>query len=146
MAVLIVLFGALLLYRTLGALGLSLFATWISCVRYGLATMFAFIFTSVSHFAPMKKDLIAMVPPVLPRPDVIVLLTGIMELAAAAGLLFEATRFWAAWGLILLLIAMFPANVSAARRGVGIRGRPATPLWIRTPMQALMILWTWWAR
>jgi hypothetical protein len=49
MAALIVLFGALLLYRTLGALGLSLFATWISCARYGLATMFAF--TSVSHFA-----------------------------------------------------------------------------------------------
>jgi uncharacterized membrane protein len=94
----------------------------------------------------MKKDLIAMVPPALPRPDVIVLVTGIMELAAAAGLLLEATRFWAAWGLILLLIAMFPANVSAVRRGVGIRGRRATPLRIRAPMQALLILWAWWVR
>jgi uncharacterized membrane protein len=46
-----------------------------------------FAFTAVSHFAPMKKDLIAMVPPALPRPDVIVLVTGIMELAGAAGLL-----------------------------------------------------------
>jgi hypothetical protein len=53
MAVLIVSFGALLLYRTLGPLGLSLFATWVSCARYGLATLFAF--TAVSHFAPMKK-------------------------------------------------------------------------------------------
>ena len=79
-----------------------------------------FAFSAVSHLAPMKKDLIAMVPPALPRPDV-VLVTGIMELAAAAGLLFEATRFWAAWGLMLLLMRYFRQTLSAARRGVGAR-------------------------
>ncbi len=90
--------------------------------------------------------LIVLVPPALPHPDLILRLTGIMELAGAIGLLCEATRFWAAWRLILLLMAMFPANVSSARRGVWIRGRPATPLWIRTPMQALLIPGVWCVR
>jgi uncharacterized membrane protein len=89
-----------------------------------------FVFTAVSHFAPMRKDLIAMVPPGLPRPDLLVYATGVLELAGAGGLLFDATRFWAACGLILLMAAMLPANVSAARRGIEIRGRPATPLWL----------------
>jgi uncharacterized membrane protein len=144
MLVLPVLFGSLLLYRILGAAGVPLFATWIASARFALATMFAF--TSVSHFAPMKKDLIAMVPPGLPRPDLLVLATGILELAGAAGLLFEPTRFWAACGLIELLAAMLPANVSAARRGIELRGRRVTPLAIRIPMQALFAAWAWYVR
>ena len=44
---------------------------------------------------------------------------------------FVAIAVWAAWGLMALLVAMFPANVSAARRGVKLRGRPVSPLWIR---------------
>ena len=144
MAVLIVLFGSLLVYRILGALGISLFASWVGCARFALATMFGF--TAISHFAPMKRDLIAMVPRGLPHPDLIVLVAGILELAGATGLLCKATRSWAAWGLIVLLVAMFPANVSAAKRGVTIRGRSATPLWIRAPMQILFVCWAWWVR
>jgi hypothetical protein len=41
---------------------------------------------------------------------------------------------------------MFPANVSAVRRGNTIRGRPVTPLWIRAPMQVLFLAWAWWVR
>jgi len=105
-----------------------------------------FVFTAASHFASMKRDLIAMVPLGLPRPDLLVFATGVLEVAGAAGLLFEATRFWAACGLILLVAAMLPANVSAARRGVGIRGRRATPLWLRVPMQALFMVWAWYVK
>lgn len=94
----------------------------------------------------MRKDLIAMVPPSFPRPDLLVFFTGILELAGAAGLLFQTTRYWAAMGLILLLAALFPANVSAARRGIKLRGRLATPLWIRAPMQILFALWAWYVR
>lgn len=144
MAVLIVLFGSLLVYRGLGSLGISIFATWQESARFALATMFAF--TTISHFAPMRKDLIAMVPPSFPRPDVLVFATGLLELTGAFGLLIAATRTWAAWGLIALLVAMFPANFSAARRGVKLRGRPPTPLWLRGPMQGLFILWAWWVK
>jgi uncharacterized membrane protein len=91
----------------------------------------------------MKKDLIAMVPPGLPRPDLLVSATGIAEVTGAIGLLFQRTSFWAALGLIALMLAMFPANVSAAQRGVTLRGRLATPLRLRAPMQVLFIAWAW---
>ncbi|MFZ0314155.1 MAG: DoxX family protein [Candidatus Korobacteraceae bacterium] len=144
MAVLIVLFGSLLLYRALGAMGIAALQTWQSCARFALATMF--LFTATAHFTSTRKDLIAMVPPAFPRPDLLVTITGILEAAGALGLLLAPTRPWAAWGLILLLLAMFPANVSAALRGVQLRGSAATPLWIRTPLQILFVAWAWWVR
>ena len=144
MLALAVLFGSLVLYRAVGAAGVPLFSSWTVSARFALATMF--VFSAASHFAPMKKDLIAMVPPSLPRPDLLVSATGVLELAGAAGLLFEATRFWAACGLILLMAAMLPANVSAARRGMEIRGRRVTPLWLRVPMQASFVVWAWYVR
>jgi uncharacterized membrane protein len=141
MTTVFILIGSLLFYRSLGAAGVQMFETWTDCARAALATMF--LFTAISHFAPMRKDLIAMVPPSLPRPDVLVFVTGVAELAGAAGLLYPPTRFWAACGLIVLLLAMFPANVSAARRSVQLRGRTVTPLWLRMPMQILFIAWAW---
>jgi uncharacterized membrane protein len=144
MKVLLVLFGSLLFYRALGVAGVSVFATWMLSARLALAMMF--VFTAIAHFAPMRRDLIAMVPPGLPRPDLLVFFTGVLELAGAAGLVFEATRPWAAWGLILLMAALFPANVSAARRDIELRGRRATPLSIRAPMQILFVAWAWCVR
>lgn len=144
MATLIVLFGSLLLYRALGLLGVPQFDTWVESGRFALSTMF--LFTAISHFVPMRKDLIAMVPPELPRPDLLVFVTGMLEIAGAIGLLIDRTREWAAWGLIALLVAMLPANVSASRRGVKLRSRPVTGLWLRVPMQVLFIAWAWWVR
>jgi uncharacterized membrane protein len=139
--VLVVLFGSLLFYRVLGFAGIGLFATWEQSARVALATMF--LFTAASHFAPMRRELIAMVPPGLPRPDLLVFITGLAEIAGAVGLLIPLLRFWAACGLILLLIVMLPANVSAATRGTMLRGRRATSLWLRVPMQILFIAWAW---
>jgi uncharacterized membrane protein len=141
MAVLFVLFGSCLLVRLLGFAVVPALDSWVVSARVALATMF--LFTATAHFTPMKKDLIAMVPPTLPRPDVLVFLTGLAELAGAVGLLIPATTRWAAAGLIVLLAAMLPANISAARRGVLLRGRPATALWLRVPMQLLFIAWAW---
>jgi len=142
MSVLLILFGSLAIYRTLGVFGLPQFLDWTTCARHALATMF--VFTGLSHFTPMRKDFVAMVPPGLPNPEFLVTLTGLLELAAAAGLLFDATRTLAAYSLIALLIAMFPANWRAARQGLTLRGRPATHLWIRVPMQLIFIVWAWW--
>lgn len=144
MATLIVLIGSLLIYRLLGAAGVGLAATWLSSARAALATMF--LFTAVSHFAPMRRDLIAMVPRRLPRPDLLVFVTGVAELAGAVGLMYPPTRFWAACGLMILMALMFPANISASRRGTEIRGRRATALWLRAPMQVLFIAWAWMVR
>jgi uncharacterized membrane protein len=141
MLVLIVLFGSLLVFRASGLGGVTMLATWLASARAALAVMF--LFTSISHFTPMKKDLIAMVPASLPRPDVLVFITGIAEALGALGLLVPTTRFWAVCGLIVLLLAMLPANISAARRGVLLKGRVATPLSLRIPMQLLFIGWAW---
>jgi len=141
MVVLIVLFTSLFVLRVVGFAGVTTLDTWLASARGAIATMF--LFTGASHFTPMKKDLMAMVPRLLPRPDLLVFLTGIAELAGAVGLLFPMTRLWAAYVLILLMVAMLPANISASRRGVLLGGRPATSLWLRVPMQVLFIAWTW---
>jgi len=144
MTTLIVLFGSVAAFRAVGFAGVDFFGTWVSSARAALATMF--VFTAISHFTPMRKDLIAMVPPSLPRPDLLVFLTGLAELAGAGALLVPSLRFWAASALMVLLVLMLPANVSAARRGVLLRGRRATPLWIRVPMQVLFAAWAWMVR
>lgn len=90
---------------------------WMSALCVGLALMF--LLTGFAHFHPkMRGYMIGMVPPGLPRPDLLVTVTGVLELAGAVGVLIPATTRWAAACLALLLVAMFPANVSAARRGV----------------------------
>ncbi|MEX5234839.1 DoxX family protein [Kocuria arenosa] len=106
-------------------------------LRGGLAVMF--LVTGVSHFAGLRDDLVAMVPPVLPHPELLVTVTGVLELAGAIGLLVPRTAAWAAGGLALLMVAMFPANVYAATAGVTLAGEPATALLPRAAMQLLYI-------
>jgi uncharacterized membrane protein len=67
------------------------------------------------------------------------------ELAGAIGLVIPETRRAAGIALILFFIAVLPANIHAARAGVTLRGRPATPLWLRVPMQILFIFLAWWS-
>ena len=144
MQVLFVLLASCLVFRAIGLAGFETFATWVGSARWALAVMF--LFTAISHFGSMRKDLIAMVPPALPRPDWLVSFTGVAEAVGAIALLVPGTRYWAACGLIAMLLALLPANISAARRGVLLRGRVATPLSIRVPMQALFIVWAWTVR
>ena len=86
-----------------------------------------------------------MVPSVFPRPDLLVTATGVLEVLGAIGLLVPATKSLAGIGLILLLVAMFPANVAAAREQVPLRGKPPTPLPLRLFLQLVFIGMTWWA-
>jgi uncharacterized membrane protein len=85
-----------------------------------------------------------MVPRVFPRPRFMVYLTGVLEILGAVGLLVPVSRSFAGLGLVVLLVAMFPANVKAARKGIALRGKLPTPLWIRGPMQLLFIGMTLW--
>ena len=106
-------------------------------LRGGLATLF--LFTGVSHFVGLREDLIAMVPPGLPNPALLVTVTGVLELVGAAGLLHRRTAAWAAAGLAVLLVVMFPANIYAAMSGLTLGGEPATALVPRAAMQALYL-------
>jgi uncharacterized membrane protein len=75
-----------------------------------------FVLTGVAHFAPpLRAALIAIVPPQLPAPGLLVTVTGVLEFLGAVGLLVPSTRVAAALCLLLLMLAMFPANIYAAR-------------------------------
>ena len=138
MAPLITLIAGTALARLLGLLGLDPLDGWVPALRVGLALMF--VLTGLAHFAPRRRaGLIAMVPPRLPRPDLLVTVTGALELAGAAGLLLPATYRLAAACLALLMLAMFPANVYAARHHIDLAGKPATPLPLRTVLQVVFV-------
>ncbi|NEM08325.1 DoxX family protein [Geodermatophilus normandii] len=115
----------------------SLHGHWTTPLRGGLAAMFAV--TGTTHFVVLRDDLIAMVPPALPAPGLLVTLTGILELAGAIGLLWRPTARWSAVGLTGLLVAVFPANVYAALSGSGLNGEAPTPLGVRTVIQIMFI-------
>lgn len=85
-----------------------------------------------------------MVPKALPKPGLLVSVTGILEALGAVGLLIPATRGAAGLCLVLLLVSLLPANISAAGRGVSMRDRAPTPLRLRIPMQILFVGLTWW--
>ena len=137
MAPLITLLAVTLLLRTAGAAGIRPLRSWHTSLRGGLAAMFTL--TGTAHFNGMRADLVAMVPPSLPYPELLVTVTGVLELLGAAGLLYRRTAPWAAGGLTLLLVAMFPANVYAALAGLTLNGAPATALLPRTLMQLVFI-------
>jgi uncharacterized membrane protein len=142
MVVLYVLFGSWLALRGVGALGVQTLASWHASARFALAVMF--VFTGIAHFAKTKHDMARMIPKVFARPMLMVYVTGVCELLGAAGLIEPRTRVLASAALIVLMAAMFPANIKAAREGLTIRGRLATPLWLRAPMQVLFIGLLWW--
>jgi uncharacterized membrane protein len=98
-----------------------------------------FAFTAIAHFVPRTRaDMLSMVPPALPMPGVLVTITGVLELAGAAGLASPSWSRWAAIALAALLIAMFPANIHAARAEVAVAGRRAMSL---IPRLGLQLFW-----
>lgn len=114
MAVFLTLILGSLAAHIVGWLGVDYVDSWPKAVAVGLAAMF--VMTGVAHFVnPLRGDMIAIVPPRLPAPALLVTITGLLELAGALGLLYPPTRVAAAVCLFLLMLAMFPANVSAAR-------------------------------
>lgn len=99
-----------------------------------------YVAAGANHFINPKPYL-ALMPPYVPAHSLMVVVSGVAEIVFGVGLLFPATRSISAWGLILLLLAIFPANVFMA---VSKRFRkiPAWLRWARLPLQGLLI---WWA-
>jgi uncharacterized membrane protein len=137
MTPLIVLVVVTVALRATGAAGVRRLRSWPIALRGGLAAMF--VVTGGSHFVGMREDLISMVPPALPAPGLLVTVTGVLELAGAAGLLWRRTAPWAAAGLAALLVAMFPANVYAALAALTLDGSPAMALLPRTLLQVAFL-------
>lgn len=124
--------------RLIGLAGVHAVDAWQPALRIGLALMF--VLTGIAHFSAKRRgDMVEMVPPAIPRPELLVTVTGVLELAGAAGLLLPTTARLAAACLALLMLAMFPANVSAARRNLQLGGKPVTPLVPRILLQIVFV-------
>ena len=109
-----------------------------------------YVLAGVMHFVA-PKVYARIVPPQFPRPVLLVYLSGIAEIALGIGVLLRRTRRQSAWGLIALLLAVFPANVHMAKRGMIPDGVPdwasgvaRLALWVRLPFQGVLMLWAWW--
>jgi uncharacterized membrane protein len=111
-------------------------------LRWGLAIVM--IGAGVNHFvSPDAYD--AMVPRWLPSPHALVVISGIAEIAGGLGLLVSRVRRLAAWGLVALYIAVFPANLNMAINDLplGTHEVPTWALWARLPLQLVLIAWAW---
>ena len=100
-----------------------------------------FILAGGNHFV-MPDFYLKIVPPGLPSPSLLVIVSGLAEIAGGAGLLVPGLRRAAGWGLIALLIAVFPANIYMAIHPEGF-SIPAWILWVRLPFQFVFAAWIW---
>jgi uncharacterized membrane protein len=103
-----------------------------------------FVVAGINHFISPKIYL-GMMPPWLPAPELANVVSGAAEIAGGLGLLSRRFRRTAGWGLIALLVAVFPANLHVALQG-HMPGLNVSPLilWLRLPFQPGLIAWVWW--
>jgi uncharacterized membrane protein len=139
----------------LAAFVISLMAIKISINKYDvafaavIAMSVMLLFTSMAHFA-FTKGMAMMIPNFIPFKKELVYLTGIIEIAAATGLLIPHFRILTAWWLILFFVVLLPANINAAIRHIDYQkgtftGAGTNYLWFRVPLQILFILWVYFA-
>lgn len=110
-----------------------------------LASVF-YIGAGILHFTKTGFYL-KIVPPYVPWHPAMVYISGACEIAGGIGLLIPPLRRAAAWGLVALLIAVFPANVFMATDplAAGAESIPPAILWGRLPLQLVFIWWVLWA-
>lgn len=103
---------------------------------------FIYILAGLLHFIKPKVYLKIM-PPYLPYHKELVYLSGICEMVFGAMLIFPPSQTIGAWGIILTLIAVFPANIYMLTSYKGKRLWYRVALWLRLPIQFLLIYWAW---
>jgi uncharacterized membrane protein len=110
--------------------------------RIVLAALFAFAGTM--HFV-IPEQYMRIMPPALPLHRELVYLSGVLEIAGGVGLLIPRTRRAAGLGLVLLLIAVWPANLQMLlnARADGAPAAWQAALLLRLPLQILLMAWVW---
>lgn len=115
----------------------------IRLVSLGLIAV-VFVGAGVLHFV-RPGPFVRIVPPWLPAAGALVFWSGVFEVLGGLGVLVPGLRAWAGWGLIALLVAVFPANVHMALHPELFPRIPVWALWARLPLQLALIGWVWWA-
>jgi uncharacterized membrane protein len=103
-----------------------------------------FVFAGSMHFVSPEPYL-TMMPPYLPWPLALVYISGVAEILGGVGVMIPVTRRAAGWGLIALLVAIFPANIHMALHPETTFAAGWSPWvgWLRLPLQAVMIYGVW---
>jgi uncharacterized membrane protein len=103
------------------------------------------VLAGINHFID-PATYVAMMPSALPWHLELVYASGVFEILGGLGLIHPRTRRLAGWGLIALLVAIFPANLNMAVNHLPLGGQvvPEWALWARLPLQVVFILWAWW--
>lgn len=114
-------------------------------VKTGLLWLLAIFFVGggVNHFLSANFYL-KMMPPYIPWHQAMVAISGVAEIVLGVMALIPRTRRLAGWGLIALLIAVFPANVYMYQHPELFPNIPSRTLLFRLPFQAVFIAWAWW--
>jgi uncharacterized membrane protein len=116
---------------------------WKTALRWVL-TVFM-VAAGLNHFLS-PAVYVGMMPRALPWPQALVAISGVAEIAGGLGLILPATRRLAAWGLVVLFVAIFPANLNMALHHLPLGDKVVSPLalWLRLPMQLPLIAWAYW--
>jgi uncharacterized membrane protein len=103
-----------------------------------------YVTTGALHFVATSRYM-SIMPQSLPAHRLLVLLSGAAEIAGGLGMLtpVPAIQRAAAWGLIALLIAVMPANLSMVANHAAFPSMPVWVLWARLPLQLPLIYWAW---
>lgn len=102
-----------------------------------------YVVAGIMHFVAPKWYLRIM-PPWIPFHRAAVYVSGVAEIALGAGVLIPSVSRWAAWGLIALLVAVFPANLYMYLEAERFRPIPKALLLLRLPLQVGLIAWAYW--
>lgn len=113
--------------------------------RVGLVALsIFFVGAGINHFVD-PDFYVAIVPPYLPAPLSIVYVSGFFEIVGGVAVLARSTRPLAGWGLILLLIAVYPANIHMVLHPEQFPEVPTWALYARLPLQFVFMAWAYWA-
>ncbi len=109
--------------------------------RYLLGVLF--VVAGLNHFV-MTDFYVAIMPPYLPWPLALVYLSGLAEAGCGLLLLSHNWAVEAAWGIIALCVAVFPANLHMALHPALFPQFSETALWLRLPLQGVIMAWAYW--
>lgn len=113
--------------------------------RYLIAALF--VITGILHFVK-PKFFTNIMPDYIPYHLAMVYISGVAEILGGLGILFNITQVWAGWSLILLLIAVFPANINMTVESIqksGYTSLFSMATIARLPLQFVLIYWVYWA-
>ena len=111
----------------------SVISLYVMAGMYVLAGLLHFIRPNMYH---------GIIPPYFPNPKALVYISGGFEVALGVGLLLEETRQPSAWGIILMLLAFFPVHIYMLQSD-RFKKLPRWALWLRIPLQLLLIVWAY---